>query len=307
MKRRKRYGAVLAMLLMLAVGMAGCGNRGKLNEGDCKCTIVFTDIPRELSMLEENIQENFHINLTLRNLANDKLYKIVLNASNDYKAEISLHPGTYQVCYPFVNPKANLALSLSTDKENVTLSPETPSTISIRVDNPEEFTEHWMSIQPMPEMLLADTFCGQVQIDRRIVAIEEILPYLNLTYTKQVTVGEKLTLTDEPRGVTVYLQNRGTETTDWKSCTVYGIHVTKNNVVFPKGVTLGMSAQKVCHTKDGLFGEPDSLTGTLLFGWGMGEVNAVYKDPVSGDRIQLDLGSDGSSIQSITYLREQFD
>ena len=189
----------------------------------------------------------------------------------------------------------------------MTLSPETPSTISIRVDNPEEFTEHWMSIQPMPEMLLADTFCGQVQIDRRIVAIEEILPYLNLTYTKQVTVGEKLTLTDEPRGVTVYLQNRGTETTDWKSCTVYGIHVTKNNVVFPKGVTLGMSAQKVCHTKDGLFGEPDSLTGTLLFGWGMGEVNAIYKDPVSGDRIQLDLGSDGSSIQSITYLREQFD
>lgn len=307
MKRRKRCGAVLAMLLMLVVGMAGCGNRGKLDEGNCKCTIVFTDIPRELSMLEENIQENFHVNLTLRNLANDKLYKIVLNASNDYKAEISLHPGTYQVFYPFVNPKANLALSLSADKENVTLSPETPSTISIRVDNPEEFTEHWMAIQPMPEMLLADTFCGQVQIDRQIVAIEEILPYLNLTYTKQVTVGEKLTLTDEPRGVTVYLQNRGTETTDWKNCTVYGIQVTKNNVVFPKGVTLGMNARKVCHTKDGLFGEPDSLTGSLLFGWGMGEVNAIYKDPVSGDKIQLDLGSDGSSIQSITYLLQQFD
>lgn len=305
-KKRTLCRFFIPAFLILIFCLSGCGKTGKLNEGACKCTIVFTDVPKELSMLEENLQDHFRIRLELRNIANDKEYKITLNATNDFKKEISLNPGTYQIMGPYIDQASNIALKLSADKEDITLTPEVPSTISVRVDNPQEFTEHWMAIQPMPEILLAEKFSGKIQYNRQLINIQDILPYLNLSYDKQVKAYGKIAITDEALGITVLLQNTGNAATEWKNCKLYGIQVTKNNMVFPKGVTLGMTAKKVCHNKDGLYGEPDKLSGTLLFGWSFGKTDAIYTDPASGDKIIINLGSDGNFIHSITYQFGQF-
>lgn len=307
MKKKRTFSRFfIPAFLILVFCLAGCGKTGKLNEGACKCTIVFTDVPKELSMLEENLQDNFRIRLELRNIANDKEYKITLNAANDFKKEISLNPGTYQIMGPYIDQASNIALKLSADKEDITLAPEVPSTISIRVDNQKEFTEHWMAIQPIPEVLLAEKFSEKIQFNRQLINIKDILPYLNLSYDKQVKAYGKASVMDTDLGITVLLQNTGSTATDWKNCKLYGIQVTKNNVVFPKGVTLGMTAKKVCHNKDGLYGEPDRLSGTLLFGWSFGKTDAIYTDPASGDKIIINLGSDGNFIHSITYQFGQF-
>ena len=94
MKTPKRL-LCLAFGIFFVLALAGCTKTGRLNEGNCKCNISFVDIPKELSLLEENIQNNFAIRLTLKNISNEKLYHITLNEDNDFLMEISLHPGIF--------------------------------------------------------------------------------------------------------------------------------------------------------------------------------------------------------------------
>lgn len=299
--------SVLLMCMMFLPVLTGCGKNGKLNEGNCKCNVVFTDIPKEFSMLEENLKENFSIQLTLRNIINEKLYKVVLNQENEFSQEISLHPGTYEVYLLGASHAGYTGLRVKADAESVELSPDKNVTLSVTVDNSDEFTKHWMSIQPMPEILLAEKYSGLIQINRQVIDIRDILSQLNLSYEGQMNSYKKLELVDHDMGVAVTLLNTSEEASDWKDCEVIGIRVFKNNVVFPEGVTLGMAVDKVCHRTEGIYGQPDSFTGSLLYGWSFDSTGAVYRDSVSGNRITLELAADGSAIKSITYELAQYE
>lgn len=311
-KYRKRLLPALMAGFTLALALTGCGNEGKLDEGDCKCAISFVDIPKELSMSEENVQNSFAIRLTLQSISNEKYYHISLDRANNYSEEISLHPGIYRVLSPSTNQSSNLQLEVKADVESVELSEDTPASIHVYVSNPEEFTRHWMSVQPMPEMLLAEKFDGLLQVNRQVFDLRTedsgpLISQFNLSYDKQVPAYGKVELHDSDAGVTLTLQNQTASPADWQSCKVVGIYVTKNNIVFPQGVTLGMAPAAVCHKKDGLYGEPDKLTGSLLLGWGFDNTCAIYNDPESGDKITLDLGSGNSSIVSIRYELAQYE
>lgn len=302
----------LALCLLCALMLAGCGKTGKLNEGNCKLSIAFVDIPKELSMLEENVQGNLEIRLTLKNISSEKLYHIKLDPKNSYATEVSLHPGVYQV-YTLSNSQySNTGLKLSADLENVELKEDSPARLHIYVDNAEEFTKHWMSVQPMPEMLLAEKFDGLIQVNRQIYDLHSesssgLISQFDLEYDNQVRPYQKVELKDSDKGVTLILQNQTSEPLDWHSCKVVGIDVSKNNVVFPQGVTLGMAPAAVCHEADGLYGAPDALSGSLLLGWSFDRTYAVYNDPKSGDKLTIDLGVDNSQIRGIRYELALFD
>ncbi|MBO4981315.1 MAG: hypothetical protein J6C84_05395 [Lachnospiraceae bacterium] len=289
--------------LLLPLSLSGCGKKGRLDEGNCKCSISFTDIPKEFGMLEENLSDTFEINVCLKNTINETPYYITLNKENDYSAQISLHPGTYQICYVSNNMEKYNGISVAANVENVTLSEDTPEEILISVDNQEAFTQNWMATQPMPEMLLADKFSGQIQINRRIVNIRDILSELTLEASSDSPVRpyQKLELSDQERGITVTVLNNSEESLPWTGCEVIGIRVCKNNVVFPEGVTLGMSAKKVLHKTDGLYGEPDRFSGSPLLGWGLDDTRVIYSDPDSGNKITIGLSSGGTYITDITY------
>lgn len=304
----------LTFVMIFIPVFAGCAKTGRLNEGNCKCSISFVDIPKELSLLEENIKNNFDIRLTLKNISNEKLYHITLDEDNDFSAEISLHPGVYRIYTLSAGEAYNTQLSLAADAQSIELKEDSPAALHIYVDNPEEFTAHWMSVQPLPEMLLADKFSGLIQADRQIFDLRsgdstDLIAHFNLTYDKNKTVAayQRIEVADPDAGVTLILQNRTDKACDWQSCAVTGILVTKNNVVFPKGVTLGMAPSAVCHSETGLYGAPDTLTGSLLYGWHFDETYAVYNDPESGDRLTIDLGSGDSSVKSIRYELAQFE
>lgn len=310
-KTPKRLIPVLLAILALSLTLTGCSKKGELDEGDCKCSVSFVDIPKELTMLEDNLQENFAINVTLKNISNEKLYDIVLTEDNNYKKEISLHPGVYQVYSVYASQSANTGLVVTTKEDSVTLSPDTFGAIHVYVENEEDFTEHWMSVQPMPEMILAEKFDGIVQVNRRIINLRTdsatLISELDLSYTEQVAPYDKIELSDPNMGITLTLQNQTDTTTDFRNCQVIGIYVYKNNVVFPQGVTLGMAPENICNSKNGLYGEPDSFTGNLLYGMDFDDTSAIYNDPESGDKLTINLGAGNNAIRSIRYELAQFE
>lgn len=302
----KRLLPTILISLFLLIPLTGCAKTGKLDEGECKCTISFVDIPKELSMLEDNIRENISVNLTLKNISTEKLYHITLDEQNAFGKQISLNPGVYQVFTPNFSQSLYTGISMAADVEDVKLTPDTPAVIHVYVDNPEELTRHWMSIQPMPEMLLAEKFDGIIQINRQIVDLKadnvsSLFSQLNITYENTVPSYGKVELTDDSMGISLTLQNQSGERAQWQSCKLIGIYVFKNNVVFPQGVTLGMAPETVCHQTDGLYGEPDSLSGSLLYGWNMNDTYVIYNDDSSGDKITLTLDAAGETIRGIRY------
>lgn len=309
----KRFKCLLPVLMtaLALTALTGCSKTGKLDEGECKCSISFVEIPKELTMLEDNLQENFAVNVTLKNIANEKYYKITLTEDNSFKQEISLHPGVYQVYSVNATNANNIGLTLAAKEDSVTLSPDTFGSVRVYVENTEDFTEHWMSVQPMPEMILAEKFDAMIQLNRKVLNLRTdsaaLISELNLTHEGQVAPYGKIEVSDTDKGVTLTLQNQTNSPADWRSCTVVGIYVYKNNVVFPQGVTLGMAPENVCNSKDGLYGEPDSLTGSLLYGMGFDDTSAIYNDPESGDKLTINLGSGNSSIRSIRYELAQFE
>lgn len=305
---KKPFKGSLSLILALAfvcLALTGCNKKGALNEGECKCSISLVDIPKELSMMEQNIQENFAINVTLKNLSNEKQYDIVLTADNEFKKEISLHPGVYQVYSVYASQSGNTGIRMASKEDSVTLTPEGLGAVHVYVENKEEFTSHWMSVQPMPEILLADKFDATVQINRKIINLRTdsaaLISELNLNYTEPVAPYGKIELTDTNMGITVTLQNTTNTTTDYRSCQVAALYVSKNNVVFPQGVTLGMAPEAVCHSEKGLYGQPDSFTGSLLYGMDFDDTIAIYNDPVSGDKLTINLGVGDTAIRSLRY------
>ena len=94
MKKKRR---LLLLMLPLFILLASCGNRGKINEGDCAGTVIFQGLPKEFSLLEENLQKEYEIKVTLTNVTTEKYYEVVLNQKNDFKQSVSLHPGSYKV------------------------------------------------------------------------------------------------------------------------------------------------------------------------------------------------------------------
>lgn len=281
--------------------LTACGNQGKLDEGDCSCKVYFTDIPREFTMLDENLQEDFEIHVTLENLTTEKTYRITLDQGNDYVLTAKLNPGVYKVASVYSTLQAYTGISVSAKTEQVELIREQELEIPIYVDNMDEFTAHWMSVQPMPEMILADKYSGLIQINRKVLPITDILPELTISRTTQIAPEEKVQLLDTDRGIAVTVQNRSQSIQSWQNCDVLSIRVNQNNVVFPDGITLGMAPEKICHRTKGLYGEPTKMSGSILFGWDFDNTHAIYLDPISGNKITLDISADGSRIQHITY------
>lgn len=302
----------LLLCLVTTLTLTGCSQKGKLNEGDCKGIISFTDIPKEFSMLEKNLQENFAIHVTLKNIVNEKEYTIRLTQENDFKQEVFLNPGTYQVYSVYASQASNTGISVSADAEKMTFTRDDLATLHVYVDNQEEFTQHWMAVQPMPEMLLADTFDGLIQINRQVIDLRaedpsQLIAQLDISYDQPVPAYKEVTLTDSALGVSIILLNDDGQPADWRDCKLVGIYVFRNNVVFPQGVTLGMAPEDICHGDKGLYGEPDSFTGSLLYGWNFDDTYAIYRDPESGDKMTICLGSDSSGIRNIRYELEQFE
>ena len=292
------------LLLALLLSLTACSDdQDALSEGDCPGVVAFTDIPKEFTLLGDDFMDEFAIHLSLRNITTDKYYNITLNRENNFRQELSLHPGTYAVSTP--NASTNFYdLNVTASAQSLTFSPDQQAVLTVTVSDPEALTQRWMEVQPMPEILLADKYSGLIQINRKVIPLQDVLP--ELTFNEDGTEGtlnalERTTLTDSAKGVTVTLQNPTEAPLPWSSCTVTSITSRNNTVLFPDGVSIGLPTEQICHQADGLYGEPTRFTGTCLFSWSLAKTSAVYAAPETGNRITLDFSDDGSYVRSITY------
>lgn len=299
-KKQKRFIPLFAACLLL-LSLTACGKEGKLHEGDCILNVSFIDIPKEYNMQETNLQEHSELFVTLQNIVTEKTYHFSLNSDNDFYQKLTLNPGTYEVLEVVNTMEEFNGIEIDTNTKKLELTAKAPSELLLSIDDAEEFTSRWMDTQPMPEILLADKFSRMIQINRQVIPIKEIAAQLSLNYFEKLKPDEKLTLTDEDFGITITVENTSDELRSYRDCRVLDITFTKNTVVFPEGVTLGMAPKTVFHSKDGLYGEPTSLGGTIFYGTGMQDTKAIYKDPASGDIITVKTDADGSYIIGISY------
>ncbi|MBR4731514.1 MAG: hypothetical protein IK081_01995 [Lachnospiraceae bacterium] len=298
MKRLRTY---LFLLFPLLLCLAACGNKGKLDEGDCAGVVTFSNIPKEFSLLDENLQKEYAIHVTLKNLTTEKEYSIHLNQKNDFKKTVSLHPGKYSVRVS-ASLDSLVHLQVKATEEIVTFDRGVEANVIVIPENAEEFSNYWMQTHPQAEILTADKFSRLIQVNRKIMTIKDIVTELDLSDMDKVLEGaQKTTLTDNERGVSITLLNTMSTPQPLSKCEVVSLSVTKNTVVFPDGVTLGLAPDKVCHKQTGLYGEPTRFEGMYLFGWGLDETKAIYWDPISNDQITIEFSPSGDSITRITY------
>lgn len=300
-KGHKHFTPVLTICLFLLLSLSACGREGKLHEGDCILNVSFIDIPKEYNMQEENLQERSELQVTLQNTVTEKIYSFALNSDNDYYQKLTLKPGTYEVLEVINTMEEFNGIEIDTNTKKLELSAKAPSELLLSIEDAEEFTSRWMDTQPMPEILLADKFSRMIQINRQVIPIKEIAAQLSLNHHEKLKPSEKLTLSDEDFGITITVENTSDELRSYRDCRVLNLEFTKNTVVFPEGVTLGMSPTTVFHSKDGLYGEPTSLGGTIFYGAGMQDTKTVYKDPASGDTITIKTDPEGKYIIGISY------
>ena len=304
----KKLRSLVFLVLPLLLCLAGCGNTGKINEGDCAGTVSMINLPKEFSLLDENLQKEYQVNVTLKNLTTEKRYYVTLNQKNEFKQNVSLHPGKYSVSvYTTGDYLINLPVKVSTD-DIATFDRGLETLIQVEPENVEAFTAHWMETHPEAEILSADKFSGLIQVNRKVMPIKDILTELDLSDMENtLEPSEKVMFSDNERGVTVVLQNQSGTAMPLSKCDLLSITVTKNTVIFPDGVSLGTAPAKICHKQTGLYGEPTRIEGMFLFGWGIAKTKAIYLDPISGDRITIEISPDGDSVESITYDLKVFE
>lgn len=304
MKRLRTY---LFLLIPFILTLTACGNRGKLNEGDCPGVVVFSNVPKEFHLLDENLQREFYVAVDLTNLTTEKEYQIILNQENGFKQTVSMHPGTYKVStYSSLTYLINLPVKASS--EIITFERGRETALTVTAEDAEAFAQYWMETHPEAEILSADKYSGLIQVNRKVIPIKDVVTELDLSdMDKTLQAYQKTTLTDNERGISVILQNQTSSEQPLSNCKVLSLTVSKNTVVFPDGVTLGVSPAKVCHRETGLYGEPTRFEGFFLYGWDLDDTQAVYQDPISGNRITLSLDADGKLIRRITYELEAFE
>lgn len=288
------------LLLALLIALPSCSNKGGLKEGKCK-GIVSLELPKVLSYMEDEVRESFDVTVRLKNPETGKEYVVTLNEKNDYEKKLSLKPGVYEVEEVSSKTGEEIGLRVATSASSMTFDQETEASLSIMFPNLENFSQKWINNRPLGEIELADKFSKQIQINRKIISLQDVLGEISCDQDLNETLepSKETVVTDSDKGISVTLKNLTSGTLPRSSCTVTGILVTKNTVIFPDAVTTSSLPKEVCHQKNGVYGEPDYFQGSTLYGWNLRETVATYEDKDSGVQVLIHLCPDGSAIQGI--------
>lgn len=289
------------LLLALALALTGCGN-GSLMEGRCRAVVEFVEIPEEFESLPEWILEKIEIKVRLQNIATQKDYVISLDRDNHFRQRLRLNPGIYKVDYCYLSPgKLAGGMEVEALQQQLELSRENTAALEIRIAGPESFRTWVEGMEAAPEIESAELFSRKVQLDGRVIDLERIADYVSFKYDDLVKGYEKITLYNSDYGIRLSLQNQTRTEQPWTSCAVTGVEFTENNVIFGKGVQIGMPVEEVCREETGRYGLPHKMTGTVLIGIGYDQTRAVYVDEASGDKATLSVAPSGNYICGIVY------
>ncbi len=297
---KKRYRVNSAAIFLLVLFLTGCGKAGRLDEGNCPCVVRLQDIPREFKMLEENLQEQLEISVTLENITTERQYRFELNTENGFQQNASLNPGIYKVYYCSGSPYF-LNMDIAAVQEDLEVGLDRENEITVYIQNETAFSDLVWDMQPIREVMQSDKFSRQIQWGGQMIDLENILNYIEFSSDQTVRGYDQITLFNQEACVRVTLQNQTAQEASWKDCELIKVQFERPNVIFGQGAKVGMPVREIVHAREGIYGTPDSLTGSILFAAGVDGVGIVYYDDASGDRLTLESGHDGKDIYRITY------
>lgn len=296
---------ILWSVLLYVFAMTGCAENALA--GDCKCTVTVEDMPRELMMLDENVLEQFYIRISMENIYTEEDIDVRLCAENQFQAELKLQPGTYRISDCYASSSYLVPIEVESMQEKLELTRDDPMTVDIQITNRDEFVEWAWNCEANREILQADAFSHKIQLDGQVIELEQIKDYVEFDYKEKVSGFAKVTLNNTKKGISMVLQNTDEDAVEWKDCKLLEIHFTKNNVIWGQGAHVGMDVSEAVHASQGLYGKPDSMSGTILAGVGYDRTYVNWSDPKSGDKLTLELSSDGDYISEIIYCLEVFE
>ena len=291
----------MILVCILALFLAGCGKTGKLDEGECACLVRLEDIPQEFRMLGDNVQEMLEITVILENITTERQYRFELNTENNFQQNASLNPGVYKV-YRCDDSPYFLNMIIATRQEDLEVGKDKENEFTVYIENLEEFTDLVWDMQPIREVTQLDKFSRQIQWSGQIIDLEHIMDYIEFSSSQEtVKAYEQITMYNADALAWVTLQNQTGQEVSPKECKLIKVTFGKSNVIFGQGVKVGMPVKEIAHAKEGIYGTPDSLTGSILFAAGVDKVGMVYYDKSSGDRLTIESDPEGKFISRIVY------
>ncbi len=295
-----KKGMLLVSIILIVLTLGGCGD--KALEGNCECVVRLTEIPKELSMLEDSLEEKIYINVYLKNIYTEEDMSIRLTAESGFKQELHLKPGTYKVTSCSAGPSNLLPMEVEAGQESFQLTANNEAMIEVAVTNMTELQDYIWHTDASREVLEADAFSHMVQFEGQLIDLKNITDYVTFQSDEQIRPGKQLTIRGkEDKGVSITVMNEGTETTSWQNCKLLGVTFHKNNIVWGQGASIGMDVTKAVHAESGLYGKPDSMAGSIMARMDQENTRASWIDETSGDKLTLTITASGDYVLAITY------
>jgi len=314
MIRHKKYLSTVFVVVAFVLLMTGCQKHGKLNEGDCKLDVVLIGIPENFEDLPDSIKELCGVEVTLKNISNEKEYTIHLDYDNGFKVQANLNPGTYAVEKCVGNHSEVLAFTPEVQADSVTLQKDKKTKkLEVEIKDTNGLDDSISDIMPTKKILKLDMFSRKIQIDGKVIAMTDILNKDLSIFRDMDTPIEDIDV--EPNEsykisgdeIIVEVYNTSSKTVNVAKCKVLSIEITKNIAILPKGVMFGQSLQEVCNAENGLYQTPDKCKGPLLLDYELDNMTCTYNDESSGDKISIRFNCNGWYVADIKYQFEVYE
>jgi len=291
--------------IMLALITTGCSKNINVRSYNAVCDLYLEGLPEEFKQLPEALRNDLNISITLRNVSSNKKHNIKLKAADNYRKSVYLIPGTYEVQKPFLYEQSLAMFRVETTVTSISVAKNSRAEVPIKVSNPSNFINTMKNNQPTDEILNADIYSRKVQYKGKIIdlnKIKEVMSFNLASNSKTLYPSETYLIpsSDNP-GVSIIVQNLTSTSIPVSKATLTGVYFTGNNVVLPKGITLGSNLRDIVHAKEGKLGTPDYCMGSALIGFEIDGTTLVYIDKDSGDRISFYIKLGDTYVSSVKY------
>lgn len=303
-KKMRRRLITLILSIFLIMMMVGCTKSDGTSPYNSSCLVLLKNMPDEYSLLPESIKEEINISVALKNSSSGKTYKARLNDENGYSCELELVPGKYNAR---VSNNANNKLTMlevEAEIDSFLLEKDHQAVVPVSITNLSEFVSALKNNEPKPEILEEHIYSRKVQLNGQILNLKDIKATgnFNLNINERLKPREIYRIPSKVyQGVSLLVQNQSDNFLLPDEATFVGVSFSSNNVVFPKGITLGMNLSEIANVEKGKMGTPTSIIGSPLVALGLGDATLVYLDGDTGDRISITIDPNKSYVRSITY------
>lgn len=288
----------------------GCVKQPDETKWGASCRIYVENLPQEYNDLPAEIRENTTFYLSVSNPSADKHYSIKLTEDNGYSEVTDLLPGTYTVSHVTVSNHLLEPISAVSQTQSLTIEQGTASALPVFLSNPEGLTQLIQQNKAAEAILNEGIYSRKVQYAGSVYDMQELSEIMDFTSQEEshISYGDIAYRPSKSHiGVSMIVQNTNDSgSLPISQCQLIGFRFSNSSAVLPKGLTVGLPAEKIAHAKTGLLGTPNYCLGTPLIGMGIDQSTFVYLDKDSGDRISIEIDSSKGYVRTITYEFQRY-